>query len=148
MSLASKPLYALSIKQPWATLVVAGLKSVEVRRWPTSRRGQVLIHAARVPDPRELGWKLVPPELSESAQLAGGIVGMAELTECLAYHDLESFNADQAKHRNDPTWFLEPVLYGFQFANPVSLAFRPYPGWMRFFPVLAEPPSGRAALNR
>ena len=27
--------YALSIKQPWAALVVCGVKTVEVRRWPS-----------------------------------------------------------------------------------------------------------------
>src|SRR5207245_2747235 len=29
--------YALSLKQPWATLLVHGLKSIEVRRWSTPR---------------------------------------------------------------------------------------------------------------
>src|SRR5204863_2700985 len=38
--------YALSLKQPWAALLVHGRKSVEVRSWPTARRGRVLIHAA------------------------------------------------------------------------------------------------------
>ena len=42
--------YALSLKQPWAALLVYGRKTVEVRRWATKRRGPVLIHAARVPD--------------------------------------------------------------------------------------------------
>ena len=36
-------MYALSIKQPWAALVVQGLKTIEIRRWPTARRGQILI---------------------------------------------------------------------------------------------------------
>src|SRR5947199_331497 len=44
--------YALSFKQPWAALLVHGLKSIEVRVWPIARRGPVLIHAARIPDPR------------------------------------------------------------------------------------------------
>ena len=32
------------------------------------------------------------------------------------------------------------ILYGFIFANPRVLPFRPYPGWMRFFPVEPEFP--------
>ena len=32
--------YALSVKQPWATLLVHGLKTIEVRAWPTARRGR------------------------------------------------------------------------------------------------------------
>ncbi len=41
-------LYALSLKQPWAALLVTGRKRIEVRNWPTARRGRILIHAARV----------------------------------------------------------------------------------------------------
>jgi ASCH domain len=138
MNLPSSILYALSIKQPWAALIVAGIKSVEVRRWPTMRRGRILIHAARIADPREHGWKLVPRELAGSAELLGGIIGAADLTGCVSYRDSKSFTADQLKHRNDPSWFSGPVMYGFTFANPAILPFRSYPGWMRFFPVEQE----------
>src|SRR5437016_1110202 len=58
--------YALSIKQPWAALLVHGHKTIEVRRWPTARRGTILIHAARVPDERPEAWRRVPAELSEA----------------------------------------------------------------------------------
>src|SRR5262249_8174763 len=98
---AAVPLtYALSVKQPWATLLVHGLKTVEVRRWPTARRGRILIHAARVPDPRAEGWSLVPPELRRAAELTGGIIGAGELTECITYRDAAQFAADQPLHRN------------------------------------------------
>ena len=30
--------YALSIKQPWAALLVHGLKTMEIRSWPTAHR--------------------------------------------------------------------------------------------------------------
>src|SRR2546423_12322639 len=69
------PTHALSLKQPWAALVAHGRKSVEVRAWPTDRRGRVLIHAARVPDPRPEAWAHVGPELADAARLVGGIVG-------------------------------------------------------------------------
>ena len=49
-------LFALSVKQPWAALLVAGVKTVEVRTWPTARRGRVLIHAGKIPDDRPEGW--------------------------------------------------------------------------------------------
>ena len=39
---------ALSLTQPWATLVVLGLKRVETRSWWTSHRGPLAIHAAKV----------------------------------------------------------------------------------------------------
>ncbi len=127
--------YALSLKQPWAALLAHGCKTIEVRRWSTSRRGAILIHAARVPDPRPEAWNLVPPELSAAARITGGIVGAGDLVGCTAYRTTAAFAADQARHLNDLAWFAKPVLYGFQFANLTPLPFRRCPGWMRFFPV-------------
>ncbi len=40
------PTYALSVKQPWALLIVAGYKNVENRSWPTRFRGRIYIHAS------------------------------------------------------------------------------------------------------
>ena len=37
---------ALSLLQPWATLVVMGLKEIETRSWSTSYRGPLAIHAS------------------------------------------------------------------------------------------------------
>ena len=134
------PLYALSLKQPWAALLVHGCKTIEVRRWPTTRRGRILIHAARVPDERPAVWALLPPELAEDAQIRGGIIGAGELTGCIPYRSLQAFAADRSLHLNDPSWFQEPILYGFSFAKLKPLPFRAYPGWMRFFRVDNELP--------
>ncbi|HEY1376934.1 MAG TPA: ASCH domain-containing protein [Gemmataceae bacterium] len=133
------PPYALSLKQPWATLLVHGHKSIEVRNWPTDRRGRILIHAARVADPRPFAWELVPPGLLDAARLTGGIVGAADLTGCVAYRTPEAFAADRHLHLNDPGWFKPPVLYGFTFAAAEPLPFRQLSGWMRFFPVPDSP---------
>jgi hypothetical protein len=130
--------YALSLKQPWAALLVHGRKTVEVRRWPTARRGRILVHAARVSDERPEAWAWVPEELRAAAALTGGILGAVDLTGCVAYRSREAFAADQARHLNPPDWFSGPVLYGFTVANAVVLPFRPYPGWMRFFRVEVE----------
>jgi hypothetical protein len=127
--------FALSIKQPWAALVVKGLKTIEIRRWPTARRGRILIHAARVPDTRAEALKHVTPELLALTELKGGIIGSVDLTDCLAYRDLALFEKDQKLHFNEPDWYEPPVLYGFQFADPYVLPFQKYPGWFRFFSV-------------
>lgn len=127
--------YALSLKQPWAALLVHGLKTIEVRRWPTARRGRILIHASQVPDERPAAWERVPAELRETVQFRGGIIGVGHLLECLAYRSPEHFRADQPLHLNDPSWFEPPVLYGFRFGGLHVLPFQAYPGWMRFFPV-------------
>lgn len=40
---------AISLWQPWASLVVCGAKKIETRSWPTKVRGTVAIHAAKRP---------------------------------------------------------------------------------------------------
>ena len=35
----------LTIKQPWATLIMQGVKRYEFRSWNTKLRGEFLIHA-------------------------------------------------------------------------------------------------------
>jgi hypothetical protein len=37
----------LSVKQPWASLIVLGIKDVENRFWHTSHLGRLLIHASK-----------------------------------------------------------------------------------------------------
>ena len=39
----------LSVKQPWAYLICAGIKDVENRTWKTKFKGRVLIHASGKP---------------------------------------------------------------------------------------------------
>ncbi|MFO0863100.1 MAG: hypothetical protein U0744_00305 [Gemmataceae bacterium] len=73
-------------------------------------------HAACVPDGRKEAWQNVPDHLLEAAKIGGGIIGAASLVECVSYSDLEKFIADQAKHRNEPSWY-EPKLFGFRFGE-------------------------------
>lgn len=40
---------AVSIKQPWASLIAAGIKTLEIRAWPTVHRGPLLICSSRRP---------------------------------------------------------------------------------------------------
>jgi uncharacterized protein (UPF0264 family) len=127
--------YALSLKQPWATLLVHGLKTIEVRRWTTKHRGPLLIHAAGVSDERPEGWARLPDELREHAELCGGIVGVGTLVECKRYRTAESFRADQSHHLNEPDWFEPAGLFGLRFTDLRPLPYRAYPGWMRLFSV-------------
>ena len=41
---------ALTIKQPWAYLIIHGGKDIENRTWRTKYRGRILIHAAKADD--------------------------------------------------------------------------------------------------
>jgi hypothetical protein len=94
-----------------------GLKTIEIRTWPTRQRGRVLIHAARVPDERTEAWQLVPPALADLVQLRGGIIGAGDLTGCIAYRSPAAFAVDRPRHLNDPSWFRGRLMYGFTFAN-------------------------------
>ena len=127
--------YALSLKQPWAALLAHGLKTIEIRKWPPTRRGRILIHAARVSDPRPAAWQLVPAQVLADARRVGGIIGAGDLVDYVVYRSRAEFAAHQARHLNDPAWFEGRHLFGFIFKNTAVLPFRPYPGWMRFFPV-------------
>jgi hypothetical protein len=131
--------YALSIKQPWAALIVAGHKTVEVRTWGTARRGPLLIHASKTPDPRPEGWAAITPDLQTLSNLGGGIIGVAELTGCIRYETPEIFAADVTRHRNRPDWFQPPHLFGLEFSHPRPLPFRPQSGKTFFFPVEGVP---------
>lgn len=134
--------FAISIRQPWASLIVNGVKSVEVRRWQTARRGRVLIHASRLADERPEVWARVPTRCRECAGRRGGIVGVADLTDCVTYRSPAEFARDRRRHLNDPRWFEGPVLYGFVLANGRPLPFRACPGWVRFFQVADTTPDG------
>ena len=47
---------ALTLHQPWASLIAIGAKKIETRSWATSYRGPLAIHAAvRKPDMNEHG---------------------------------------------------------------------------------------------
>ena len=131
----TSPVYALSLRQPWAALLATGLKTVEVRHWPTACRGHVLIHAARRGDPRPQPWTRVTAAIRALAELRGGIIGEGDLVGCLSYDDAERFAGDRDRHLNDPSWFEPPILYGFSFRSLRVVAFRALAGNTRFFRV-------------
>lgn len=84
----------LSIRQPWAWLIVHGHKDVENREWATDYRGPLLIHASKTAgkaeyvDQRSVIYDetgILVPELAEVER--GGIVGMATLLDCRGESD-------------------------------------------------------------
>lgn len=132
-------LLAISVKQPWAALLVAGVKTVEIRTWPTRKRGRILIHAAKIADDRPHAWAFVnTPELQALAAYRGGIIGVAELTACVHYDSAAVFAKAAEMHKNDPSWFKTnnaKGLYGFVFQNPMPIAYHACPGQTLFFTV-------------
>lgn len=134
----ANPTHALSLRQPWAALVVAGLKSIEIRGWSTARRGRVWIHAASLADNRPEAWQWVSGEMGTLAALRQGIVGSVELTGCVAYRRKGAFAADLRLHLNALDWFDARGLYGFTLSRPRVCRFRPMPGNVKFFTVRGD----------
>ena len=122
---------ALSIRQPWAWLIVHGFKDIENREWQTAFRGRFLVHAGQTftrPQFAEVvDWlqelNLCPPTLPTFDELkaqTGGIVGQADIVDCVA--------------SSASRWHM-PDQHGFVLANPSPLPFRLWKGRLGFFNV-------------
>ena len=70
---------ALTIKEPWATLIIDGYKKYEFRSWKTNYRGKILIHAG-VSEEKAMLKKFKDYNLNCSK---GMIIGEALLTDCI-----------------------------------------------------------------
>ncbi len=44
----------LSLKQPFAELILSGKKTIELRKWNTKFRGEFLIHSSKIPDKKAM----------------------------------------------------------------------------------------------
>jgi hypothetical protein len=128
---------ALSLRQPWAWLVVHGPKRIENRRWNTRFRGAFLVHAAKgmtrseYEDARYFA-AIVAPKLDVpkfEALQRGGIVGRARLVSveppCLLSND---------RYPCAHPWHM-PEQYGFLLEDVAPVPFRELRGELGFFEV-------------
>lgn len=123
---------ALSIRQPWAWMIVNGHKDIENRSWPTKFRGRVLIHASKGTTSAEFEdaahfmamiSQIDPLPLADMAKAdRGGIVGVATITNCVP-----------SARRSSP-WHIEGA-FGFQIADVRPLPFIACKGALGFFDV-------------
>ncbi len=104
----------LTIKQPWATLIMSGLKEYEFRGWKTKYRGKILIHAG----------KSLEKEYAEKFKCysfeypLGVILGEATLVDCIKVD--ENFNNElrninplvygRSNHVENYAWKLEDIV--------------------------------------
>lgn len=77
---------AITIKQPWATLIALGLKEFETRSWATKHRGQIAIHAGKSIDKEayeDFSNDLKSVGIENIKQLPiGSVIATASLVEC------------------------------------------------------------------
>lgn len=120
---------AISIRQPWAWLIINAGKDIENRDWATRHRGPTLIHAAKGLTISEyedaayfaqslnlnLGITMPAPK----AMPRGGIIGIVDIVDCVS--------SSKSK------WFFGK--FGFVLQNPRLLPFIEYKGQLGFFDV-------------
>jgi len=103
----------LSIKEPWATLIINGYKEYEFRSWKTNYRGKILIHASKNME-KDKVKRFSDLKLEYNP---GCIIGEAEIVDCIAVtrefeNDLINKNElvyGASRNRNGYAWKLENV---------------------------------------
>lgn len=117
-ALRTRPVPAVSIKQPWADRILFAGKDIENRTWATKHQGWVLIHAGQIPDHNV--FIRHKDDSPKPYNRLGGIVGAVQIVGMV---------------RESPSrWFQGPV--GWQLANPIALpALIPCRGKLSLFQV-------------
>lgn len=118
---------ALSIRQPWAWLIVRRYKPIENRTWATGFRGELFIHASKgmtvseYEAAKEFARRINPAiEVPNYGQLErGGIIGRVYMSGCVTEHA--------------SPWFTGP--YGFIMPAAEPVPFRAVKGQLGFFDV-------------
>jgi hypothetical protein len=102
---------ALTIKQPWAYLVVTGAKPIENRTWRTSWRGPLLIHASKVID--EDGFAdaeaLLGRAIPRHRLALGAAIGVVTLVDVLQESRSKWFKGPFGWQLAEPRQFAEPI---------------------------------------
>ena len=124
---------ALSIRQPWAWLIVNGHKDIENRDWPTNFRGRLLVHAGQTMARKyyeqtvgelRLGG-LCPAGMPAFEDLQrGGFVGWTHVVDCVQDHP--------------SPWTQAMSPYGFVLRDSSPIPFVPWKGRLGFFNVPVE----------
>ncbi len=129
---------ALSIRQPWAELILRGRKTIELRTWKTNHRGRIAIHASQtVREEACLAYGLDPARV-----VRGALVGTVELVDVLALDDSmwETLRDQHLSQRDFPG-----PMFGWRLEHPQRL---PQPisirGRMSLFNVPDEVIAGEA----
>jgi len=123
----------LTIRQPWAWLIIHAGKDIENRSWPTRLRGRILVHAAKgctqqeYLDAAEFALTAVSDEYRGKGLVIppwrtierGGIIGSTEIVDCV--------------EQSDSRWWMGPR--GFVLRNPQPLPFTPCRGALGFWRI-------------
>lgn len=119
---------ALTLLQPWASLIVMGAKKIETRSWRTNYRGELLIHASKkfhFQDVELCHYKPFIDFIPDKGKLpTGAIIGKVDLVAIEETNDplfMASVTEEERKFGN-----YNANRYGWILQNPVMFA-KPIP---------------------
>lgn len=104
----------LSIRQPWAELILQGRKTIELRTWQTHYRGPILIHAGGNIERDACAVYGLDPE----TLVRGALVGTVEVVDMVTF-DHASYAALRDEHLDLGDW--PGDVFGWRLANPQRL---------------------------
>lgn len=115
-------LKVLTIKEPWATLIIDGYKKYEFRSWKTKYRGKILIHAGMSIE-KDMVVRFKSYNLNYSS---GEIIGEADLVDCILVdekfnNELKKLNPivyDKSNHIETYAWKLENIN---RYKEPIKI---------------------------
>lgn len=103
---------ALTIKQPWASLIVEGIKDIENRTWRTNYRGRIYVHCSKptkfdvkMTDPQTIAAMPVLKQAFDGTMPFGAIIGEVDIIDCV---------------QNHPSAWAEQGAWNWVLANPVK----------------------------
>jgi hypothetical protein len=102
----------LSLRQPYAELLVSGKKTIELRKWNTNFRGKFLVHASKNVDKE----KCKSLGIDHTNLNIGMIVGTATLYDVKKYDNKNQLMRDKNRHYADANIF-DSYMYGFLIRN-------------------------------
>lgn len=138
----------LAVRQPWASLIVEGLKTIEVRSKPTNIRGKVAIYAS-LSTPSDWDFRTVRQNIAELSMKhpekfseydfsigypIGQIIGTVEITE--SYEMSDFVLADTYNEHFSPKSY--DYNFGWELKKPVK-----FPQ-----PIPYKPPKGAVIWSK
>ncbi len=126
----------LTIRQPWATLIIEGYKEYEFRTWKTNYRGEFYIHAGKTINKEKIA---AFSELNLEYP-TGYIIGKATLSDCVEV-DEELANKllkKDSKVYSNLTKKREKKYYGFKLSNIEKITPIPAKGKLSFWDYYEE----------
>ena len=122
-------LKCLSVSQPFAELIISGKKSIELRNWNTSFRGEFLIHA-----PIKIRAKDYKRLKINKKLVTGAIVGKATLYDVKKYNSTKEIKTDQKFHLGSKDFQDKKFGLILKNAKPLRIPI-PWKGQLGFFEV-------------